>query len=267
MAAILGAGLALAGPSPAASYSDEDLAAVLVGFVNEEGLVDYASLKEQRNILDAYIVEIQTLDPKVYDKWNEKEKIAFWINSYNAITLKLVVDHYPIKPNPPHPGSPPNSIKQIPGVWNEQKMMMVGRKVTLDHIEHSILRGEFHEPRIHMALVCGAISCPKLRREPYRGATLDRQLDEQVRDYLADLRQFQIDREHNVVWASEVFKWFTDDFLPGVSEKNERPIAERKALTAFTSKYLNEADRAFLEGTTYKLRFFTYNWALNEQVN
>lgn len=265
--ACLGAMLAVGSPPAAAPFSYEDYAAVLVGFVDEEGLVDYASLKEQRNILDAYIISLQTLDAKTCDAWSESEKIAFWINAYNALTLKLVVDHYPLQPAEGRSAYPGNSIRQIPGVWNQQKIPVMGRNVTLDHIEHKILRGDFHEPRIHVALVCAALSCPKLRREPYQGATLDQQLDDQARVFLSDLRRFHIDRERNEVWASEIFKWFVDDFLPGATANNERHVAERKSLTAFASKYVSEADRTFLAGTTYKIRYFRYDWTLNEQAN
>jgi hypothetical protein len=247
------------------TYSDGDYAAVLMGFVDAEGMVDYASLKEQRDLLDAYVVTLEMMDPKVYEQWKRPDQVAFWINAYNALTLRAIIDHHPITPQPGREAFPKNSIRQIPGVWDHRPARVMGMKITLDHIEHKILRGDFQEPRIHMALVCAAVSCPPLRNEPYRGATLDAQLDDQARRFLSDLRRFHIDRAKNEVWASEIFKWFVDDFLPGATAADETHVAQRKSLAAFASKYVSEADRKFLAGTTYTVQYFKYDWTLNEQ--
>jgi len=257
--------VAAAGPVLSAPFSDDDYAAVLTGFVDDEGLVDYASLKQQRTLLDAYVASLETLDPSVHAGWNEKQRIAFWINAYNALTLRMIVDHYPIEPSQPKPAYPKRSIRQIPGVWDSSPVVVMGRKMTLDEIEHGVLRREFREPRIHMALVCAALSCPKLRREPYRGAALDAQLDEQARTFMTDPRNFLIDRERNEVWATEILKWFADDFVPVDSRKNERHVVEREALVAFASKYAGETARTFLAGKDYAIQYFKYDWTLNEQ--
>jgi len=120
---------------------------------------------------------------------------------------------------PPQPGRqkyPSNSIQQISGAWDRPRFVVMGEKRSLDEIEHKIIRAEFEEPRIHMALVCAAVSCPPLRREPYRGAGLDAQLDDQARRFFADLRNLLIDRERGEVWASRIIGWFADDFAPGL---------------------------------------------------
>jgi len=235
-------------------------------FVDDDGLVNYAGLKaEQERFEVTNKRSIGDFDRRNYDVWNENHRVAFWLNAYNAFTLELIVDHYPIQPSTGKTKYPANSIRQIPGAWEHVKFKAIGREVTLDEIEHKILRVEFNDPRIHMALVCGAMSCPKLRREPYRGDILDAQLDDQAREFLSDLRKFHIDREANEVWASPIFEWFVDDFLPDATKKYPRHVAQQKSLTAFASKYISSEDARYLESGKYTVKYFEYDWTLNEQ--
>lgn len=234
-------------------------------FVDDDGLVNYSGLRAVQAKLDATCTSFANLDRQSYDSMGEKDRMAYWLNAYNAFTLKLIVDHYPIQPSTGKTKYPKNSVRQIPGAWEHVKFKAMGRDVTLDEIEHKILRVEFHDPRIHMALVCGAMSCPPLRREPYRGDILDAQLDDQSRRFLSDLRKFQIDREAGEVWASQIFEWFVDDFLPGATASNPRHVAEQKSLTAFASKYVSTEDVRYLENGKYTVKYFEYDWTLNEQ--
>src|SRR4029434_9265868 len=132
------------------------------------------------------------------------QRIAFWINAYNAFTLRLILDHYPIA-----------SIRRIgwlPGAaFRERFIPMQGLKgetISLDDIENGTLRSAFREPRIHFALVCAARSCPPLRREAYRGADLDRQLDDQARIFLRDATKNRVDAATRTLYLSSIFKWF-----------------------------------------------------------
>lgn len=254
-----------ASTAPAKTPYYDDYATVLAGFVDDRGRVDYAGLKAQRAPLDAFVKSIGGLDPVTAESWGDTDKIAFWINAYNALTLQLVVDHYPIQPEQVAASFPRNSIRQISGAWDEKQFRVMRQEVTLDDIEHMMLRKQFEEPRVHMALVCAAASCPKLRREPYRGPTLGAQLDDQTRAFLSDPLEFRIDRAAGVVWASSIFQWFADDFVAGPSTGDERYVVEREAVVAFTGKYLAEADRRYLEAAKYQLRFLEYDWTLNEQ--
>jgi Protein of unknown function, DUF547 len=263
VAAFTTAGCAPATPKVAPAY--DEYRAVLLGFVDAHGLVDYASLKEQRGDLDDFVIYLERLDRKTYESWNEKEKIAFWINAYNGLTLRAIVDHYPIETDTPNTSYPLNSIRQIPGVWNHMGVTVMGQPMTLEYIEYKILRRDFHEPRIHMALVCAAISCPRLRNEPYLGATLDAQLDEQARTFLSDPNKFFVDRARNTVLASEIFRWYSDDFLPGGAAGAKGGDVARKSLAAFVSPYVSDEDRTFLAGSTYRVEYVSYDWTLNEQ--
>ena len=250
---------------------------LLVQFVDEEGLVDYKSIRKHRDdmshgpcpyfdALDQAFLAIRALHPNEVERLDTADQIAFWTNAYNAFVLKLVADNYPIKPSEGKSKYPANSIRQIPGAWEHKKFRALGRDVTLDEIEHKILRAECKDPRIHMALVNSAVSAPKLRREPYIGTQLDAQLDDQARKFFADLRKFHIDREAGEVWVSPIFDWFADDFLPDATKNYPRHIAQQKSLTAFASKYVSAEDAKYLQEGKYVVMYFEYDWTLNEQA-
>ena len=176
-----------------AAFDNGGYAAILSGYVDEAGLVDYAGLKANGELLEAWVASLDGLDREVYEGWTDKEKIAFWINAYNGLTLKLIVDHYPIESSRLRSlVLPKNSIMQIPGRWKKVSFDVMGDPVTLDEIEHAVLRGKFTEPRIHVALVCAALSCPELRGEPFEAAALDDQLDDQARELLSSRVQSRV---------------------------------------------------------------------------
>ncbi len=251
---------------PAFSYAD--YAAALKTYVDDQGWVNYQRLKQNSQQLDAFASALGRLDSRLYDSWSEKQKIAFWINAYNALTLEAIITHYPIKPSfTTSLVFPKNSIRQIPGVWDELTFEVMGRKVTLDEIEHKILRAQFNEPRIHMALVCAAAGCPPLRNEPYSGEHLDHQLDDQTRRFLSNPRKFHIDRAGGRVSLSSIFKWFGEDFVKtyATDEKFAGHKPSERAVLNFISRYVEAADREYLVSARYKITYLDYDWSLNEQ--
>ncbi|MDX1373620.1 MAG: DUF547 domain-containing protein, partial [Nitrososphaeraceae archaeon] len=145
-------------------------AEILKKYVDSEGKVNYKTLKENRQKLDQFNQSLGIVNLQTYESWSNKKKIAFLINAYNSLTLASIIDHYPTE-----------SIRDIPGVWKGRKFTVVGQEMTLDDIEHQILRKQFDEPRIHLGLVCASIGCPQLINEPYTEEALDRQLDQQTR--------------------------------------------------------------------------------------
>ena len=240
----------------------------LKAYVDDRGLVDYKGLKEDIELMHAFFDELRDLDPKVFDEWAEKDRIAFWINAYNAYTLKAVALHYPIKPTfPARWRYPKNSIRQIRGVWTILEFPIIGTRMTLNEMEHKRLREKFNEPRIHIALVCAAISCPPLRNEPYVGEKLDEQFADQARRFLARKGNFRIDREDNVVHLSSIFKWFGKDFVKtyGTDEKFKGHKERQRAVLNYISDYLEDDDRSYLAEKSYKIRYIDYDWTLNEQ--
>jgi hypothetical protein len=256
--------VALAGVSSAERSAVDKYAALLERFVDDDGLVDYAGLRRAQKDVD----EVCALFPQADLETSTtvaNQRVAYWLNVYNAFALKLVVDNYPIQPSEGKTKYPANSIRQIPGAWEHTKFPSRLGEVSLDEVEHKVLRAQFKEPRIHMALVCASMSSPKLRREPYDARKLDKQLDDQAREFLSDLRKFHIDREAGEVWVSPLFDWFVDDFLPDATKKYPRPLAQQKSLTAFASKYLSAEDAKYLQEGKYVVMYFEYDWTLNEQ--
>ena len=250
-------------------FGYEGYAAVLTKYVDNEGLVDYAGLKGNVGKLDDFLRALAAVDAKTYDAWDDGGKVAFWTNAYNALTLKVIVDHYPIQKDLLRGlAFPANSVRQIPGAWDKVQFLVRGKKVTLNHIEHEVLRKQFNEPRIHMALVCAAKSCPRLRNEPYTGANLDAQLADQTRTFLAHPKKFRIDREGATMHLSSIFKWFGGDFVKRHAPKEgyARHDEATRAVLHFAAKHLTGDEAAFVAGTEIKVEYLKYDWSLNEQT-
>ncbi|NET55594.1 MAG: DUF547 domain-containing protein [Symploca sp. SIO2E6] len=240
----------------AAPLNYDDYAEVLTTYVTEDGLVDYQKLQENRQQLDDFNAALGAVNPNDYESWSEAEQIAFLTNAYNSFTLQSIIDQNPLK----------KSIRDIPGVWKGRKFDVAGQTKTLDNIEHKTLRVDFNEPRIHVALVCAAISCPPLRDEPYTGEQLDAQLDDQTSKFLDSPHGLRIDREKDTVYISSIFKWFGKDWEQtyGVEDKFTGNASERAVLN-FISNYLSSEEKEYLEQGDYKLKYLDYDWSLNKQ--
>jgi hypothetical protein len=249
-------------------FSYDDYAVALKAYVDDGGMVNYKGLKADPARLDAFGAALAALDPKTFEAWSDAEKIAFWANAYNALTLKAISHHYPIKASF---GKsllyPKNSIRQIPGVWTKLRFVVMGREMTLDEIEHKELRAKFDEPRIHMALVCAAMSCPPLRNEPYVAERLDEQFADQARRFLARKDRFRIDREKRTVHLSAIFKWFGGDFVKkyGTADAFEGHSDADRAVLNYTAGILPEDDARFLRSAKLSISYLDYDWTLNEQ--
>ncbi|MEJ2069128.1 MAG: DUF547 domain-containing protein [Syntrophobacterales bacterium] len=258
----------LVGPAVAEASSYDDYGAVLQEFVNQEGLVNYRGLKADPQKLENFLHALAQVHPEDYKKWPVPQQIAFWINAYNALTLKAIIDHYPIKASFWRSLKfPRNSIRQIPGVWTDLRFPVMGRRMTLDEIEHGILRRQFNEPRIHMALVCAALGCPPLRPEPYVGDKLNDQLNDQARHFLANPKKFKIDRQEGQVYLSPIFKWFGEDFIRiyGTNARFSRFQPKERAVLNFIQNYLSKADQEYLFKGDYVISYLDYDWSLNER--
>ena len=223
---------------------------------------DYAALKQDRTRLDRVVGEFDAPPARSESGWTREQRMAFWINAYNAFTLRAIIDHYPIR------GSwftlyPRNSIRQIDGVWTDLKWQAAGRTVTLDDIEHAVLRPAFKDARIHFAVNCASISCPPLAAEPYRPATLDAQLDAAARVFLASPEGVRVDGD--TLRVSSIFKWYGDDFtgqyapvVPGSRDAGERGIL------GVIAKYGPSAAAELARSGRPAIRYLSYDWSLND---
>ncbi len=255
-------------PVAASEFACDSYASVLSDYVDDNGLVDYAALRDNGSRLETYARSLDALDRETYVSWSDEVKIAFWINAYNGLTVKLIVDNYPIKSSRLKSiVYPKNSIRQISGAWKEVQFRVMGESITLDTIEHKMLRAGFDEPRIHMALVCAALSCPMLRNEPYTGDNLDAQLEDQSARFMAGDTRFRIDRKAGIVRLSAIFDWFGGDFVSryGTGDPAGKRSEKTQAVINFVSRYVENEDQEYLAADNYKIKHLDYDWSLNEQ--
>lgn len=249
-------GSTAAAQAPQPPVDPADFNAVLERVVDERGMVGYEALQRDPAQLDRYLQALADLSPARFASWSEAEQIALLINAYNALTLRSIIDHDPIRP----------SIKAIPGVWKLRRHPLMGQRLTLDEIEHRILRREYNEPRIHAALVCAAISCPPLRREAFTGPKLERQLEDQTNRWLASGVGLRIDRASGEVAISQIFQWFGEDWPR--ADPNAAPVPgheKESAVLHFIARHRPIAERQLLLGGAYRLGYLPYNWGLNRQ--
>lgn len=218
---------------------------VLDAFV-EDGWVDYAGLKRNPADLKAYLDRLASISSKDFEMWSEQEQLTFLINLYNAATLQLIIDHYPVE-----------SIRKIwapwKNPWKQEVVTLFGEKVTLDHVEHGLIRKDYREPRIHFALVCAAISCPLLRGEPYTPERLDEQLTDQGRNFLNTKSKNRMDMEKQTAYLSAIFKWFSGDFEE-----------QAGSILAFVRPYFAEETAKKIEDGTFRVEYLDYDWSLND---
>ncbi len=219
---------------------------ILAGWV-ADGQVDYAGIeREQRAGLGAYLANLSGACAADYETWRREARIAFWINAYNAFTVRLILDHYPV-----------SSIRKIGwlplAAFRQRFIPMPGLRgglVSLQEIENDILRAVFREPRIHFALVCAARSCPPLRREAYRERDLDAQLDEQTRTFLRDPSKNRVDRSRRTLELSAIFKWYRADFEEAGG-----------TVQTYVAPYLD----GVVDVAGFALTFLEYDWSLNDR--
>ena len=246
----------------------EEYAAILETYVDDSGMVNYRELKKNNDRLEVAYNALAKLHEAKYNQWSESEIIAFLINTYNFLTLKVIVDNYPVKSSFfSSLRFPKNSIRQISGVWDEIKFTVMEQKMTLDHIEHDILRKQFNEPRIHIALVCAAMGCPPLRNEPYSANKLDNQFEDQSRRFINDSSKFMIDKQKNHIYLSSIFKWFGEDFIQryGTNDAFRDHDENERAVLNYFAQFLSPLEYDFLLTESYDISYLDYDWSLNEQ--
>lgn len=238
--------------------------------VSDNGDVNYSLLRRKRASLNAAMALLEITHPAQIMAMNNAEKEAFWINAHNLCTLKLIVDNYPIQPKWYMILYPNNSIMQIADPWTKNYFKVQGLEYNLEEIRNEMLLQRFKDPRICFALSYATQGGATLRKESYRAETLDEQLDDQVRKYLALPKGLRIDRGSNTVFLSNQFNIFRDSFLNSKYaeiKKFRNRKDDEKAWLNFLLNYLPEEDKLFLETNDVKFEFLQYNWLLNETAN
>lgn len=238
--------------------------------VNDAGEVNYALLRRKRSSLIAAMRVLEAAHPAQMMSMSDAEKQAFWINSYNLCTLKLITDNYPIQPKWYMILYPNNSIMQITDPWTKSYFKIQGLEYNLEEIRDEMLLQRHKDPRICFAISYATRGGATLRNEPYRAEILDQQLDDQVRKYLAGPKGLKIDKQTNTVYLSNQFNTFRDTFLTskyGDIKKFRHRKDDEKAWLNFLMDYLPEEDKLYLENNNVTFEFIRYDWLLNETTN
>jgi hypothetical protein len=215
-----------------------------------KGMVDYEGFAQAGDFKD-YLTSLEHAD---VSKLSERERLAFWINAYNAYTIALI-NKYEERASIKNI-SEGIGFERTKGPWKEPIVKAAGKTYSLDEVENGIIRKQFREPRIHFALVCAAMSCPLLRSEVYTGAKLDAQLESQGRTFVRDeARGSWVDVKKAVVHASRIFEWYKEDF--GGSDA---------AIGQYLAQYYADSpEKQLLMGGRFKLEFLDYDWTLNSR--
>ncbi|GMQ84686.1 MAG: hypothetical protein BMS9Abin07_0250 [Acidimicrobiia bacterium] len=230
-------------PKGTASLDHADFAGVLVD-LKEMGI---ASLPGNRTTLLRYRDRLARVDP---DTLTRDEALAYWINLYNAGALALAADA--IEENA-------DSVLRVPGAFNDSWVTVGGESLTLTDVEHGKIR-RFGDPRIHAALVCGSVSCPTLRHEPYQGEIVEAQLDDQMRSFLA-MGGAAVDRDNGILRLSRVLLWYGRDLVAPDRMPTLLP-ARRRSIGAAVAPWLLPGDASWVLTTKPKVEFAPYDWGL-----
>lgn len=247
-----GGAVPVAAAGPAFDYGA--YARVLERYVTPEGKVRYAALKRDPADLEAFVAQLEAVSPENRPDLfpTPAAQMAYWINAYNAFVLEAVVNAYPV--------SSVRDLKFGFGLLFFKRAQFVagGKKMSLDDIEHGILRARYHEPRIHFALNCASTSCPALARTPYRPETLDAQLEVATRAFIG--REENVWMRGDVLFLSKIFDWYGEDFVrtSGAQGDGEASVVD------FVVRYLPEEVARRVEQEKPRVEFYNYDWSLND---
>lgn len=229
-----------------------------------DGLVYYRALKSDRGRLDRYVASLN-VPAATCAEWAREHQMAFWLNAYDAVVLQAVVSHYPIRGG--SSAYPANSIRQVPGVFDQAKHRIAGRSVTLDEIEKTILP-QFKEPRLYLALGRGSVGSGRLRSEAYAGDRIMQQLDDIQAEFVNEQTMLKIDRGARQVSATPILSWHEAEFVAAYDKGASGPFAERspleRAIVAFIAPRLLPLERDFVNKNEFKVVFHPFDWRLND---
>ncbi|HFE65587.1 MAG TPA: DUF547 domain-containing protein [Caldithrix sp.] len=226
--------------SPQTHFDHKPFDQILQKYVTD-GRLNYHTLQKNRSRLEAYLENMEKVKRADLKQWSREEKMTFWINAYNAITIEGILRNYPI-----HYGNvmnrlrfPKNSIRQIGGFRKTVFVKPLGKPLTLNDIEHKILRKKFKDPRVHFVLVCASPGCPKLQNRAFFAENLEQWLEQAAMNFVGNTQNVQLNKKENVLYLSSIFEWYKDDFTfsgankTGITVPNNGTRQQAPALTDF----------------------------------
>ncbi|MFQ5952719.1 MAG: DUF547 domain-containing protein [Candidatus Omnitrophota bacterium] len=211
-----------------------------------DGKIDY--LKWKKDDLETFEEYINTLKEASPEKMSRNGRKAFWINAYNALTIYAVLKRIP--------GNKllakVFSVQMVPGFFDRIKYDVDGESLTLNDIENVKLREGFNDARIHFALVCASRSCPEIQNGAFKAPGLDKKLDEMTRMFIRDKTRNRIDTKDNILYLSQIFKWYEEDF-----------VGDSGSVINYVKKYVDEKDFLYLSSQDVRIKFLYYDWLIN----
>jgi hypothetical protein len=264
---LVAAVLALCPPATAAAELDHSGYDAFLKKYVRDGFVNYSAVKSEDKELAAYLQKLEAIDPEEFAHWERDAKIALWINAYNAVTIYGITLNYPIEYGGIIASArfPKSSIRQIAGFWNTVFVKIMGAEITLDQIEHRILRKEFADPRVHFSLVCASVGCPSLSSDAYDGGSLQQQLERDVHRFINDEQKVRLDTNRNRIDVSSIFKWYAEDFRSESSPPWLQEYPKRyRAIMSTIARHVSQHQRDYMVNRVPSLHFLDYDWSLNE---
>jgi hypothetical protein len=233
---------------------------LLERYVDPNGWVDYEGFSRDRKKLNEYLQQLASARPVSFS--TDHDRLAFWINSYNAYTLASVLDNVYGKLK---------GVREAPGFFDRERHAVAGEQLTLDQIEEHAR--SFHDPRVHFALVCASTSCPKLQRFAYAGPESDAQLQRNMEEFFGNpAKGIKLDSEHNRIYLSPIFKWYAGDFTGNPGGAGQF-FARAKAYVSggnvlqFVKQHAPEDVAHYISEKHPAVEYFNYDWSLNSQQN
>lgn len=251
-------------PAFAFDHSHKLFTVELKKYVKKNGVL-YEKWKQKRAGLDRYFKELEAISAEDYASFSEKQRKALWLNVYNALAIRLVLDQYPI--NGKNANYPASSIRQIPDVWKSASCRMAGKDVSLYVIFHSMMRKDFHDCRSHFAIVPASRGAYPLQPEAFQEARVEQQLDKITRSFMANRENLSADVPSNTIYVSHIFKWFPLDFLSAEGGKIPfPPPADDDVVRNYVMHFLRKDEQEQLKGKQPKIVYKNYDWTLNDAL-
>ena len=230
-------------PVHAAPFSHDLFDQVLQEHVNAAGQVNYTKLKANPEKLEKYLDLLAVAKPT---ELSYNAQLAFWVNAYNALVIKGVIDHYPT--------TSVRKVKWFGGFFYRLKFQVAGKTYTLNQIEHDIIRTEFVDPRVHFVLVCASTSCPPIENRAFSAEDIEERLETATLNFINKPEHVKLDRAEHRVYPSKIFKWYENDFYEGYD-----------GVADFLADYLPPEDTDFVSAADVEFHYLDYDWTLNDQ--